>query len=138
MKEKEKDGTYRITKQRQKILELLTNTKEHPTADQVYKKLKGKFPRLSLGTVYRNLRILKEQGQIWELDFGTGLSHFDAVVHSHYHFICKNCNKIYDIRIPAIKELDERVRTMTGFRIYSHRLEFFGLCDICNQRQSIN
>ena len=138
MKHKEKESTYRATKQRQKILELLTNTKEHPTAEQVYSKLKGKFPRLSLGTVYRNLRILKEQGQIWELDFGTGLSHFDAIVHSHYHFICKNCHKIYDIRIPAIKELDDRVRTVTGFRIYSHRLEFFGLCDTCNKRQSIN
>jgi hypothetical protein len=63
------------------------------------------------------------------------LSHFDAILHSHYHFICKNCHKIYDIRIPAIKELDEKVRTMTGFRIYSHRLEFFGLCDACNTRQ---
>ena len=133
-----KENAYRVTKQKQKILELLTNTKEHPTAEQVYRKLKGRFPRLSLGTVYRNLRILKEQGQIWELDFGTGLSHFDAVAHSHYHFICKNCHKIYDIKIPAIKELDERVRTMTGFRIYSHRLEFFGLCDICNTRQSVH
>lgn len=137
-KQGEQENSYRITKQRQKILELLTNTKEHPTADEIYKKLKGKFPRLSLGTVYRNLRILKEQGQIWELDFGTGLSHFDAVLHSHYHFICKNCHKIYDIRIPAIKELDEKVRTMTGFRIYSHRLEFFGLCDSCNQRQLVH
>lgn len=134
---KKTENAYRITKQRQKILELLTNTKEHPTADQIYKKIKGKFPRLSLGTVYRNLRILKEQGQIWELDFGTGLSHFDAVVHSHYHFICKNCRRIYDIRIPSIKELDDKVRTMTGFRIYSHRLEFFGLCDACNERQVV-
>jgi len=129
--------SYRITPQRKKILELLTNTREHPTADQIYKKLKGKFPRLSLGTVYRNLRVLKEQGQIWELDFGTGLSHFDATIHSHYHFICKNCHKIYDIRIPSIRELDEKVRAVTGFRIYSHRLEFFGLCDTCNERQVI-
>ncbi|MDD5020049.1 MAG: transcriptional repressor, partial [Candidatus Omnitrophica bacterium] len=67
----------------------------------------------------------------------TGLSHFDAVVHSHYHFICKNCRKIYDIRIPSIKELDDKVRTLTGFRIYSHRLEFFGLCDACNERQIV-
>ena len=132
-----KDTGYRITQQRKKILELLTNTKEHMTADMIHSKLRPKFPKLSLGTVYRNLRILKEQGQIWELDFGTGLSHFDAVMHSHYHFICKNCHKIYDIRIPAIKELDDRVRALTGFRIYSHRLEFFGSCDTCNERPAI-
>lgn len=138
MKKNKESSAYRLTKQRQKILELLTNTKDHPTAEQIYKKIKKRFARLSLGTVYRNLRVLKEQGQIWEMDFGSGLSHFDAVVHSHYHFICKNCRRIYDIRIPAIKELDDKVRTMTGFRIYSHRLEFFGLCDICNQRQQVH
>lgn len=138
MRKNQERSAYRLTKQRQKILELLTNTKDHPTAEQIYKKLKPRFGRLSLGTVYRNLRVLKEQGQIWEMDFGSGLSHFDAVVHSHYHFICKNCRRIYDIRIPAIKELDDKVRTITGFRIYSHRLEFFGLCDICNQRQQVH
>lgn len=137
-KVKNNESNYRITKQRQKILSCLVNSKEHPTAEQIYKKLKPRFQRLSLGTVYRNLRILKEQGQIWELDFGTGLSHFDAVVHSHYHFICKNCRKIYDIKIPAIKELDDRVRAMTGFRIFSHRLEFFGLCDACSKRQVVH
>ena len=129
---------YRNTKQREKILSLLISSKSHPTADWVYRKLKTKFKNLSLGTVYRNLRILKEKGQIWELDFGTGLSRFDAVTHSHYHFICKACQNIYDIRIPPMKDLDDKVMQFTGFRILSHRLVFFGLCDICKLKKKKN
>jgi len=87
---------YRNSKQRQKILDLLVISKSHPTADWIYRKLKKRFRNLSLGTVYRNLRILKETGQIWELNFGTGLSRFDAVVHSHYHLSATPA-KIYTI-----------------------------------------
>ena len=129
---------YRNSKQRQKILDLLVSSKSHPTADWIYRKLKKRFRNLSLGTVYRNLRILKETGQIWELNFGTGLSRFDAVVHSHYHFICNTCQNIYDIKIPPMRSLDDRVMQLTGFRILSHRLVFFGLCDVCKQKNKKN
>ena len=129
---------YRNTKQRQKILDLLVNSKSHPTADWIYRKLKKRFRNLSLGTVYRNLRILKETGQIWELNFGTGLSRYDAVAHSHYHFICNSCQNIYDIKIPPMRGLDDRVIQLTGFRILSHRLVFFGLCDVCKLKKKKN
>jgi len=129
---------YRNSKQRQKILDLLVNSKSHPTADWIYQKLKKKFKNLSLGTVYRNLRILKEKGQIWELNFGTGFSRFDAIGHSHYHFICSACQKIYDIKIPPMKELEDRVTQMTGFRILSHRILFFGICDVCKFKRPKN
>lgn len=126
---------YRNSKQRQKILELLVDSKSHPTADWVYQKIKKRFKNLSLGTVYRNLRILKEKGQIWELNFGTGVSRFDAIGHSHYHFVCNSCQNIYDIKIPPMRELEDRVIQLTGFRIFSHRLFFFGLCDICKSKK---
>lgn len=134
---REKDF-YRNTKQRQKILELLVNSRSHPTADWLYQKLKKKFKNLSLGTVYRNLRILKEKGQIWELNFGAGVSRFDAIGHSHYHFVCNSCQNIYDIKIPPMKELEDNVMQITGFRILSHRLLFFGLCDICKSKKNKN
>ncbi|MFH1622498.1 MAG: transcriptional repressor [Candidatus Omnitrophota bacterium] len=129
---------YRNTRQRQKILELLINSKTHPTADWIYHKLKKKFKNLSLGTVYRNLRILKEKGQIWELNFGAGFSRFDATGHSHYHFVCSLCQNIYDIKIPPMRSLDDRVMQLTGFRILSHRLIFFGLCDVCKLKKQRN
>jgi Fe2+ or Zn2+ uptake regulation protein len=133
---KDKDP-YRNTKQRQEILGLLVHSKSHPTADWIYQKLKKKFKNLSLGTVYRNLRILKEKGEIWELNFGTGFSRFDAISHSHYHFVCDSCQNIYDIKIPPMKNLDDRVMQLTGFRILSHRLIFFGLCDVCKLKRPI-
>ena len=125
----------RNTKHRQEILDLLVKTKSHSTAEWVYKKLKRKFRDLNLGTVHRNLRMLKESGKIWELDFGTGLSCFDAVMHSHYHFMCNLCRNIYDIRIPQMRELDDKVMQFTGFRVLSHRLVFFGLCDVCKLKR---
>ena len=126
---------YRNTRQRQEILD---NSKLHPTADWIYQKLKRKIKNLSLGTVYRNLRVLKEKGQIWELNFGSGLSRFDAIGHSHYHFVCNACQNIYDIKIPPIRSLDDKVMQMTGFRILSHRLLFFGLCDVCKIKKQKN
>lgn len=129
-----KKKIFRETKQRQMLLELIKGTSGHLNAEEIYKKLKRKFKRLSLGTVYRNLRILRDRGLIWELDFGKGLSRFDGIVHPHYHFICNSCQKVFNIRIPAIKELDYKVRELTGFQVDHHRLEFFGLCDICKKR----
>jgi len=131
-------NSYRNTRQRQEILDFLLKCESHPTADYVYQRMKKKFRNLSLGTVYRNLRILKERGQIWELDFGTGFSRFDAVAHSHYHFICDSCQKIYDLKIPPMKGLEDKVVQMTGFRILSHRLVFFGLCDVCKLKKQKN
>jgi len=129
-----KKKIYRDTKQRKEILDLLKGKTDHLTAEYIYKRLKKKFKHLSLGTVYRNLRILKEKGLIWELDFGGRFSIFDGLTFPHYHFVCNSCQKVFNIRIPAIKELDYRVRELTGFVVDHHRLEFFGLCDICKEK----
>jgi Fe2+ or Zn2+ uptake regulation protein len=129
-----KKTIYRDTKQRKEILDLLKSTTNHLTAENIHKRLKKKFKHLSLGTVYRNLRILKERNLIWELDFGGGFSIFDGLTSPHYHFICNSCQKVFNIRIPAIRELDYKVRELTGFQVDHHRLEFFGLCDICKKR----
>ena len=135
MPAKKNKKSYRKIKHRQKILEFLVDTKLHPNAELIFCKLKKRFRDLTLNTVQRNLRLLKENGQIWELDFGTGLSRFSAAIHFHYHFICNSCQNIYDIRIPPAKELDEKVTQLTGFRIFSHRLVFFGLCDECKLKK---
>ncbi len=129
-----KKKIYRDTEQRKEILDLIKSRTDHLTAEYIYKRLKKKFRRLSLGTVYRNLKALKEKGLVWELDFGGGLSYFDGLTSPHYHFICNYCQKVFNIRIPAIKELDYKVRELTGFQVDFHRLEFFGLCDICKEK----
>jgi len=130
-----KKTALRTTKQRQQILEFLKTSSTHSTAEVIYQRLKRKLRNLTLSTVHTNLRVLKEAGQICELTLGTGVSCYDAIMHSHYHFICNACHKIYDIKIPPMKELDERVGQLTGFRILSHRLDFFGLCDVCKVKK---
>lgn len=130
-----KKKIYRDTEQRKQILDLLKGKTDHLTAEYIYKRLKKKFRRLSLGTVYRNLRILKERNLIWELDFGGGFSIFDGLTSPHYHFICNSCQKVFNLRIPAMRELDYKVRELTGFQVDYHRLEFFGLCDTCKRKK---
>ncbi len=122
---------YRKSKQRQKILGLLKSTTKHPTASWIYEKLKPEFPSLSLGNVYRNLKILVELGCVQELKFGSTFDRYDGNVNPHYHLICENCGQIKDIEMRQETALDRKVEELTDFRVRNHRLEFFGLCEAC-------
>jgi Fe2+ or Zn2+ uptake regulation protein len=125
---------YKRSRQRERILEILQNTKEHPTANWIYDRLKHEFPNLSLGTVYRNLRILQEQGKINILDFGSTFDRFDARLDTHYHFICESCGKVYDVDIPVMEALEKKAAENLGVRIRHHRIEFYGICAECDHK----
>jgi Fur family peroxide stress response transcriptional regulator len=131
MKKNEKTAKYKRSRQRERIFELLQSTGMHPTADWVYDQLKGEFPNLSMGTVYRNLNILIEQGLVKKIDFGSTFDRFDANTGPHYHFICERCGAIIDLDLPVDKTLNERVNNETPYNVRKHRIEFFGLCDQC-------
>lgn len=122
---------HRMTKQRQVILEVLRTTDTHPTADWLYEKVRTTIPRISLGTVYRNLRVLKEMGDIKELNYGSTYSRFDGNPDDHYHFTCLTCGAVQDIPIPILSELNQKAAESTGARINFHRLEFYGCCPEC-------
>ena len=122
---------YRKSKQRQRILEILQSTEIHPTANWIYDQLKRENSSLSLGTVYRNLNILVDQGSILELKFGSTFDRYCANINPHYHFICENCGAIKDLDLPLNYKLNEKVQKRTNYKITNHRLEFFGLCDKC-------
>lgn len=121
----------RKTRQRETILRILKGTTTHPTADWIYDQARKKIPNISKGTVYRNLGLLKETGDILELDFTGMLSRFDGNTQDHYHFRCERCACIYDLDEPVDKELDSRVAQRTGFKVSYHQLEFRGLCKDC-------
>jgi Fe2+ or Zn2+ uptake regulation protein len=128
---------YRTTKQRQAILEAIERHGGHLTADEIYKLVKRRFPRLSLGTVYRNLRVLASQGSVRELDFGMAITYFEAVKETHYHLICRVCGKITDAEMPVerrLKAIVERASSDGGFRIEEHRLDFIGVCAECQDK----
>ena len=122
---------YRNSKQRQKMLSILRATKSHPTATWVYEQLKKEYPSLSLGNVYRNLKILVEQGAVRELKFGSTFDRYDGNVIPHYHFICESCGAIKDIELDHEADLNKKVEEMTNYHVDHHRLEFYGTCDSC-------
>jgi len=122
----------RHSRQRERILELLRSTSSHPTADWLYEKLKKEFPRLSLGTVYRNLALLTDQGAVKKIQFGSTFDRFEARVEPHYHLICDNCKNIIDLEMKPLTDLTEKANRLSkDFAIHSHRVDFYGLCAHC-------
>ena len=126
---------FRQTKQRTRILELLRLTGIHPTADWLYEHLKSEFPHLSLGTVYRNLSILVEQGLVKKIHFGSTFDRFEANTQPHYHLICESCGKILDFEMPIYDDLNSQAKQLTNFTIHHHKLEFFGICEACKKNE---
>jgi len=110
---------------------LLSGTGTHPTAGWLYDRMKKEFPDLSMGTVYRNLNILNEQGLVRKIDFGSTFDRFEAKTVAHYHFICERCGSVSDLPLPVDDKLNERVSASTGFKARRHRIEFYGVCDRC-------
>ncbi|MEH7462835.1 peroxide-responsive transcriptional repressor PerR [Bacillus thuringiensis] len=128
-----KNTGVRITPQRHAILEYLVESMMHPTADEIYKALEGKFPNMSVATVYNNLRVFKEVGLVKELTYGDSSSRFDYVTSQHYHVICEKCGKIVDFSYAGLEEIENEAAKATGFVINSHRLEIYGVCQDCNK-----
>jgi Fur family peroxide stress response transcriptional regulator len=123
----------RLTKQREIILRILRNTKAHPTADLIYKEVRKEIPNISKGTVYRNLKVLQEDGAITELNLNGTVSRFEIKQESHYHFRCELCGRVIDLEEPVMNELNDRVAKRTGFKVKYHQTEFRGVCKDCQQ-----
>jgi len=126
----------RMTDQRRVILEELRNTKSHPTADELYRDVRKRLPKISLGTVYRNLDILNKAEMIKKLDFGSGQSRYDADLSNHYHVRCIDCNRVVDVLDFPSLQYDSELLVRTDFEIVGHSLEFLGICPECGSRQS--
>ncbi|MBU8908851.1 peroxide-responsive transcriptional repressor PerR [Desertibacillus haloalkaliphilus] len=128
-----KSTRVRMTPQRHAILEYLFESMTHPTADDIYKALEGKFPNMSVATVYNNLRVFKEVGLVKELTYGDASSRFDCVTTDHYHVICQECGKIVDFHYPGLDEVETLAEHVTGFKVKSHRMEIYGVCPECSE-----
>ena len=131
-----KETRVRITPQRHAILEYLISSMSHPTADEIYKALEGKFPNMSVATVYNNLRVFREVGLVKELTYGDASSRFDFVTTQHYHVICDSCGKIVDFHYPGLDEVEQLASHVTGYNIRYHRLEIYGSCPDCAMKEA--
>lgn len=124
----------RNTKQKKVILEVLKGTDSHPTADWIYEQARKVLPDISLGTVYRNLRVLTENQVIQELNYGSTHSRYDGNPEEHYHFACTQCQRIFDVPIEVLPDINRKVETETGWQVEMHRMEFYGLCRDCRSQ----
>jgi len=121
----------RYSRQREEILQILRRTSIHPTAEWIYFQVKKKIPRLSLGTVYRNLNQLYKKGDIKKFHLGTPFEHFDGNISPHQHFICRKCGKIYDLYLDLGKELKAKAKKLKKFKVEKIEIEFQGVCLNC-------
>ncbi len=122
------------SKQRELILRILRSTNCHPTADWIYEQARKEMPNISLATVYRNLNLLKNAGKIREICFGSGMSRWDGDVRDHYHVRCIECGRVEDVPHIFPRVSTEEIEKLTGYEIYSHRLEFLGICPQCQKK----
>ena len=130
-----RDQGYRLTPQRMAILQALVHSNSHPTAEEIYQQLLADFPMLSLATVYKTLKTLKDLGEILELPVD-GSSHFDANTVPHPHLVCLKCHNITDLPPEAMVRLPKEAIADTGFLVFGYSMEIYGLCPKCQKQQA--
>lgn len=121
------------SKQREAMMRILRNTRSHPTAQEIYNEMRKSDPKISLGTVYRNLALLTKTGSVLRIDTNHESVHYDAHTEPHYHFICNECGKVFDLDIKPL-DLDGVVEDEFDCTVTGHSLIFYGICGDCKKK----
>lgn len=130
------EKSRRNSRKRQALLDVLCDTKTHPSAEQLYEQLKPDYPDLSLGTVYRNLGVLLENGSIISVGKVNGEDRYDACTAVHAHFICSGCGAVIDVNYQGLNGLDyAAIESQFGGSVRTHSLLFAGLCGECSKKE---
>ena len=119
------------SKKREAMLGLLRESRKHPSAELLYRELKPSFPELSLATVYRNLAVLAQQGEIISVGRVGGQERYDARTEPHSHFVCRVCGRVMDLELPGADGDAYGLLQRLGYRAESHALTITGLCPDC-------
>lgn len=130
-----KNNNLKVTPQRLTIYSYLCNNHIHPSAETIYNNVKEQNPTISLATVYKTLKSLKDSGLIQEINVGEDSFRYDAQVTSHIHVICKNCGKIVDY-FPTdsfISSVQDKIANNTDFNIDTNQMYFYGTCKDCSK-----
>ena len=134
MLEKLKGLELRITPQRLAVIRVLAASEGHPSAEQIFERVRVEFPTTSLATIYKTIALLKDLDEVLELGFPDGSNRYDGnKPFSHPHVVCTRCGKIVDPEVANLNELEDEIARKTGFRIQHHRLDFFGVCQECQE-----
>lgn len=128
-------ATRKNSRQREMILKTLIHSSDHPSAEAIYAQVKKVLPNLALGTVYRNLRILKEEGLLIELNGADGKTHYDYNTRQHHHFICEECGRIIDLVEIPDRSIEDMLSSMVGSDIILTSIKLKGLCPDCKKER---
>ena len=123
----------RITTQRSLVLEAVKEFRCHVTADEVYDAIVKKQPHISRGTVYRNLNLLSDIGEIRKVEMPNGADRFDYLCREHYHARCIKCGRVLDVEMEFIDDLEKNIKDTHGFEFIGHDIIFKGICHECNK-----
>lgn len=126
----------RHTVQKALTLNAVRSLGNHPTADTVYEQIRKEYPNISLGTVYRNLSSLCEDGMLRHIRMPDTADRYDHNLTEHYHIECRRCGKVEDVFIPYNDEIDGYAAENTDYSKLSHDIVFFGLCPDCKERNN--
>ncbi|MFR3530279.1 MAG: transcriptional repressor [Lachnospiraceae bacterium] len=130
-------GSMKYSRQRASIKEYLMSTVDHPTADTVYLHVRKEFPRISLGTVYRNLNLLADMGEAVKITTPNGGDRFDGRTDPHYHVVCTSCGKVFDLKLTDthMDEINKIANEHFDGKIDSHTTLFYGTCRDCMENK---
>ena len=129
-------GAIRHTKQRQLVLEAVQVSDDHPTAAQVYQRVRRRYPGIAYATIYNALRWWVKRGELREFAFGDAAARYDRNRSRHDHVICTRCGRLLDVSVTLPRKVFDQVRRHTGVEINSHHVQFLGLCPDCAPRRT--
>jgi Fur family peroxide stress response transcriptional regulator len=131
-----RERDFRITPQRLAVVKILASSEGHPSVERIYEQVKTDFPTTSLATIYKTVTLLKELNEVLELGFPEGSNRYDGNrPYPHPHMICIKCKNIMNPDLMSLKQLTEEAAQKTGYKIIDHRLDFFGICPNCQEKE---
>ena len=125
----------RYSHQRERIYRAVMESHVHPTANMVYDALKVEMPKLSLGTVYRNLNQLADAGRLRKIPLPDGNCRFDGTTGPHSHIVCGSCGRVADVMLPALTQLQQAIEQETNYTLSSYDVVMHGVCGKCRSKQ---
>ena len=128
-----KERDFRLTPQRVELVRLISVSAGHPSANQLYEKIKSKFPTMSHATVYKTLALLKEMDQVLEIDLHEDSRYDGNRPQPHPHLICMQCNKIVDGELFIDQEPIKKLEQVSGYTILRHQVALYGICPDCKK-----
>ncbi len=137
---------YRITAGRDAVLDVLTKSDAHLSAEDIYMRVHRIYPGIGLASVYRTLELLAQMGLVYKFDFGDGRARYELAEGSkkdqhHHHLVCNNCHKVIDYNdfieeeVELLKKTEKGLSRKYDFQITSHLIQFYGICADCRKQE---